>query len=330
MERMDGWVLYTCYFFMDDTVIVSSTRKGNEWKLLRLMDYCSQFNMKVNVKKTKFMVANSEDREPFIYGDLRIEHCERYIYLGNTIMISSVQKQIEFHLKENMKHVHRFRAFLSQNSEALFYVKMKVSFCLLLATIFYGAETWWISNMHMSSNIYLSTIKNCLEVCTTVCSDVIYVEVGKASASSYVKDKQLKFLAKVRSRPNYEGSYLQQLISKACRIGSPMGKYLEALERGNQDPIQAEIENRRQKMLCDMNSSKRIPYRQLNSSLESPTVYDKQIFVPEHHQIAFTRFRVGSHRFRIETGSWSRIPRERRLCPCGQIQDEIHVLRGWW
>ena len=91
----------------------------------------------------------------------------------------------------------------------------------------------------MASNIYLSTIKDCLEVRTTVCTDVIYVEVGKASVFSYVKDKQLKFLAKVRSRPNYEGSYLQQLISKACRIGSPMGKYLEALERGNQDPIQA-------------------------------------------------------------------------------------------
>ena len=106
-----------------------------------------------------------------------------------------------------------------------------------------------------------------------------------------------------------------------------MGKYLEALERGNQDPIQTEIENRRQKILYDMNSSRRITYRQLNSSLESPTVYNKQISVPEHHRIAFTRVRVGSHRFRIETGRWSRIPRERRLCPCGQIQDEVHVLK---
>ena len=34
----------------------------------------------------------------------------------------------------------------------------------------------------------------------------------------------------------------------------------------------------------------------------------------------------GSHRLKIETGRWSRTPREERLCQCGDIQDEHHVL----
>ena len=69
-------------------------------------------------------------------------------------------------------------------------------------------------------------------------------------------------------------------------------------------------------------------YRKLNNNLESPAVYHRLIFIPEHHRIAFTRFRVGSHRFRIETGRWSRTPREGRLCPCGEVQDEIHVIKN--
>ena len=313
---------------MDDTVLFSSKRQGIQWKLRRLMNYCTQYDMKVNAKKTKFMVVNSEDREPLICNEMRIGFCEKYMYLGNTIIACSLQEQIVSHLKENMKQVHKFRAFLSKNSEAPLYVKMKVWSCMLLSSLFYGAETWWTSKLLKVNNIYLATLRDCLGVRTTICNDVIYTEVGLASASALVKDKQLKFLAKVKSRSNYEGSYLQKLISKSCQSQSPMGKYLEKLEREDQDPIKAELESIKQKISNDQDSTRRRTYKQLNVRLESPEVYHNQIFIPEHHRIAFTRFRVGSHRFRIETGRWSRTPRERRLCPCGEVQDEVHVVKN--
>ena len=59
----------------------------------------------------------------------------------------------------------------------------------------------------------------------------------------------------------------------------------------------------------------------------SPPLYNNRLYVPEHYRIAYTRFRLGSHRFKIETGRWSRIPRERRLCLCGEVQDELHILQ---
>ena len=40
----------------------------------------------------------------------------------------------------------------------------------------------------------------------------------------------------------------------------------------------------------------------------------------------FTRSRLSSHRLKIETGRWARIEPEDRLCMCGQIQTEEHVL----
>ena len=49
-------------------------------------------------------------------------------------------------------------------------------------------------------------------------------------------------------------------------------------------------------------------------------------YIPEHLCITFTRVRLSCHRLRIETGSWVRIPRERRLCECGAVQDEELVL----
>ena len=48
----------------------------------------------------------------------------------------------------------------------------------------------------------------------------------------------------------------------------------------------------------------------------------------EYQRIAYTRFRLGSHRLKVETGRWSRIPRENRKCDCGidDIQDEAQCL----
>ena len=49
--------------------------------------------------------------------------------------------------------------------------------------------------------------------------------------------------------------------------------------------------------------------------------------VDDYLRIAFTRLRTSSHRLKVETGRWSRIPRERRLCKCGMgVQTEKHVL----
>ena len=39
------------------------------------------------------------------------------------------------------------------------------------------------------------------------------------------------------------------------------------------------------------------------------------------------KFRLGSHRLKIETGRWSNIPRDERLCTsCNILEDEHHVI----
>ena len=48
-------------------------------------------------------------------------------------------------------------------------------------------------------------------------------------------------------------------------------------------------------------------------------------------RVSFTRFRVSGHSLAIETGRWNRrgrgrLPVEERLCVCGQVQTEKHVV----
>ena len=87
-----------------------------------------------------------------------------------------------------------------------------------------------------------------------------------------------------------------------------------------------ETENR----IRHANGTKFITYREdINPQLETHDIYkpSKPLSnIKEYHRIAFSRIRLSSHKLAIETGRWSRIPRERRLCICGEIETEEHVL----
>ena len=66
----------------------------------------------------------------------------------------------------------------------------------------------------------------------------------------------------------------------------------------------------------------------LNPSLTVHLLYTERIFIPDYKRQAFTRLRLMSHSLKVETGRWSRIPPERRLCSCNAnvVQNENHVM----
>ncbi|MPC20583.1 hypothetical protein E2C01_013536 [Portunus trituberculatus] len=55
--------------------------------------------------------------------------------------------------------------------------------------------------------------------------------------------------------------------------------------------------------------------------------------VKEIHRIPYSQYRVSGHELAIETGRWNMrgrriLPVEERVCSCGAVQTEIHVLES--
>jgi hypothetical protein len=127
-------------------------------------------------------------------------------------------------------------------------------------------------------------------------------------------------------RPSYQGSYLNFVINLAVHGRTPMGRYIEHVQAADWNIKQCMLD----KMIAKVqiaDSGHRLDYKMINPLCIPHTVYSKTLYqVPEHLRIAFTRARLGSHHLRIETGRWSRISRENRLCICGQVQTVVHVL----
>ena len=108
-----------------------------------------------------------------------------------------------------------------------------------------------------------------------------------------------------------------------CKAAKTPGyRYLTKLLE-DPDPINTDLTARQERLLTS-ERSKLITYCTINPLLEVAPLYSTN--VPEHYRIPTSRVRLSSHNLAIETGRWSRIPRDRRLCGCGEIQTEEHFL----
>ena len=68
-------------------------------------------------------------------------------------------------------------------------------------------------------------------------------------------------------------------------------------------------------------------YLRVNPNLKSYVPNPQTIMESERELV--TRFRTGSHSLAIETGRYSNIPRENRLCSCGlDVQTVWHIFKN--
>lgn len=79
-------------------------------------------------------------------------------------------------------------------------------------------------------------------------------------------------------------------------------------------------------------SSRRVTYKMINPDFSLHYVYKEKHAINEWHRLSFTKFRVSGHNLVCETGRWNRrgrgrLPLEERLCPCGAVQTEQHVVQ---
>ena len=323
----DGWLgnLHSL-LLMDDTVIFATSRKQMEKKLRRLKQCTDDLGMVMHPSKSKFMVVNDKDTNPFILDEITISLTSCYVYLGTLISINSISAQVIEHIKSKTGHVMKFFSFLSKNTDAPFSVKRAVWDSAMISSIFYSCETWITSNLRTAETVYMRTLKALLGVRGTTCKETTLIEVGVSDAKAYIRERQRRYLHKLSQRTDYSDSYIGLVIAMAINRRTPAGRELKSLMVDlSTDCVEASKANLRQDVTSKA-TSRRIQYLQVNPDLSQGFAYVSYNSIPERHRIAYTRIRLGSHRLRIETGRWSRLPLEQRTCPCGEIQSEEHVL----
>ena len=116
---------------------------------------------------------------------------------------------------------------------------------------------------------------------------------------------------------------MAKAVALSNKYKTSMSKCMDKVLHMDYDPVETFINQVRARILTGT-STRVSTYRDFNPSAQAHGMYTTVI--PEYKRVVVTRIRMGSHRLKVETGRWSRTPRDQRLCSCGKIQDERHVL----
>ena len=152
---------------MDDTVILATSRESLQMKLSILKEYCDEYGMQINEKKTEFMVVNgcARDKEIIVVEGMTVKHCTSYVYLGAIISESgSAATMLKAHVADKKKHLNRLLIFLSRNHDAPFFVKRKVFDAAFSSAILYGCEAWLDVSLKPMETMYMSALQRLLDV----------------------------------------------------------------------------------------------------------------------------------------------------------------------
>ena len=144
-----------------------------------------------------------------------------------------------------------------------------------------------------------------------------------------MKKRQEKFFEKmIMERSEMSDDPLMHAINIVKKHNKLLKTYIESVLNG-ENFVDSEINVMKEAITNAPPSATRShTYLSLNPRLEVHPIYtDCCTTIPDYLRITFTRFRISSHMLRVETGRWSRTPREDRLCQCGlDIQNEGHVF----
>ena len=330
-EPILGWL--HCLMLMDDTVILATSREKMLEKLQLLDQYCLENGMKVNTSKTKLMVINGKplDKVPLVLSNFIVRACSEYVYLGTIFTADGrTDSSLEAHLESMNKEVNKLLIFFATNYDAPFYVKKRVLEAAFMSCILYGCEAWLNVPLKKVETMYMKAVKAMLGVRITTPNELCLIEAGLRPLNAIVKTRQKKFLTKMlEERSDMVDDPFTHVFGITRDMNSTMWSYIESILSGD-DFILDEITRIKQNIVAKpMSATKFQTYRELNPNLETHFLYTRSApTIPDYLRITFTRYRISSHRLRIEMGRWSRTPPDQRVCSCGTgVQNELHIFQ---
>ena len=321
---------YHLLLHADDSLILATTKNSLIEKFKKLCEYCSINNIKLQLSKCGFLAIFSDEKEAIKIDEDEIKNLTESIYLGSIVTDSgNVSMDVKAEVKKKEKRLNKFYAFLTQNPNAPLKVKEKVLESCIVCAVIYNCETWGDAQLDDLEKKYRNALKYMLGVRASTCNEFPYIELNKPTLKSVVYKRQLNFYNDCLINKDWpmQRFIIRQGLDAKCSFIN----HYEKLKRKYNDPNdipKESLKNMKEtiRTKAAKNCSRYLSYLKMNPLLERPNIYNT--YVPMNVLRLVTRLRCVSHSLEIEMGRHHkvRIPREHRLCSCGDVEDEEHFI----
>ena len=144
-------IFVACLFFADDLCLLSPTRSAMQEMLDVCYEYCCEFNLTFNTKKSKTMIFGNPGSyiKPLLLNGNVIDIVTEWRYLGTTILSG---KSFSFSAKSELRAFYcSANSLLSAKIKPNEPVLMSLLFSVCVPTITYASEVKVFSNLKMHS-----------------------------------------------------------------------------------------------------------------------------------------------------------------------------------
>ena len=323
--------LYHILLHADDCLLLATSKEQLVEKFKCLEQYCIDNNIRLQPKKCCFLAINSLETESIVLENGEISCANEAIYLGSILSSTvDVNADVAAEIKQREKQFSRFQAFLRENYNAPLSVKEKILDACVTSAVLNNCETWGNANISGLETLYRKAMKRMLGVRKSVCNEFPYIELGKPSLTSVVQKRQYKFFKNCIQDRDWPlmRHIIRQAMDAKCNFIKHYTKLMDIYDSADQiteESLRSMKEN--VVMKAERGQSRYVAYLELNPTLRRPDIYTS--IPPTYKLHHVTRVRMISHSLQIELGRHRRpvIPRDERLCECGEVETEEHFTR---
>ena len=301
----------------------------------------------------------------FLFNSTAIESINEYKYLGFLFSNStSTEKGISNLINQAQKAWFSIRYYLSSSNQKNINTYLTLFDTQIKPIILYACEAWsetikgniddaTLLTKNKLEQFQIKIFKNLLGVSRTTSNISILLELGRYPITSYMHYQTIKYFARLSSMKddrllheayNYEKEKIQSgekgfisyITNTLNRIGMT-NIWIEQFDHDNNKQLIKPTINKSilkrfhviftQNTLANIQNNNKLIF--LHSLKDTYTMENYLKINDYQNRKAISKLRTSSHRLTIETGRWTNIIRENRICTqCGQnkVEDEYHFL----
>ena len=315
----------------DDANLIAISKQMMITKLKSMLSYCQLNSIVLQPSKCFFTVVNASPLDKTLLQLTNtdvVEYRDHLEILGSHIS-GSIKNDLLLHFKKRFINVIKFFNYVRANQLAPVSVKLKVLKSCVMSTLLYNCEAFGPKVPEGLEQIYYKMLRAALGVRTNCSNLTILIESGCLPIQCLIRSRQLKYFRRfTKSLP--VNSIREAIFNKLLIHNTEFLDHYIALDatytnvKDLKDQYKSELQQKVRDFARDKDKHfKYWTYLQLNPELTPSPFLSRIDYVGK----CITKFRLGSHKLKIEIGRWYRTPREERLCStCNVLGDEKHII----
>ncbi len=353
LELLHTEVKYLLY--ADDLIILSKTPEGLQNNLNILTKYCHDWNLEVNIPKTKIMIfqkktRNLEHKHIFTLNNTTLQHALQYNYLGLVLTpTGNFNLAIKALLVKARRALHAIRTKLFKIDIPI-RIWTKIFDSVILPIALYGSEIWGPTSnyshkdwhKHPLEALHVEFCRSILHVHRNTPNNACRAELGRLPLNLVIKKRVLKFWIHLNSSSEDSLHFkavktqlmsaqksnlcvmVSDLTNKAFNITNPEkpGRIKEIMNEEKETYIQhwKKQTKDQSRLQCYLKLNREYRLADYLVSVRNIT-----------HRHLLTKYRLSDHQLAIERGRHKKtwLPKEERICiECrsGSVETEEHFL----